>query len=368
MGSGTAFRLAWATRSVTVGIPSFRNFPVFLPLGIITCRTSAGWYPPDFSESRSRARNSSSPPSRALIWATVIPSMPAVLAPALEATRPKACTRNAGSQTRLNRSPKQRERSSPAQRCNLVCILCTAKKAVTERGHSAAPVFTGASSDITFPPLTDTLPPFPMYAAFPRSEYYGGSAPPAPSAGVAPIRARPSWQEGGRGTHADGSHVHCRPVDGLGTRLCPCGIASGYFAVIRPGLRERPCRPIPEFPARHEEQVRTATPARIHRVRAGHKSRGVTQPVPRVYLSVSLTAPGPSGSAEPARLCRGCSRPPRRPPDQASSSFTPPPRRRGNGRSLTSIRKRQRPVAHAGSYEVTRAAGQRLGRGRPTDR
>ena len=38
------------------------------------------------------------------------------------------------------------------------------------------------------PSLTDTLPPFPMCAAFPRSEYYGGSAPPAPSAGIAPIR------------------------------------------------------------------------------------------------------------------------------------------------------------------------------------
>src|SRR5215212_8258826 len=37
------------------------------------------------------------------------------------------------------------------------------------------------------PSLTDTLPPFPMYVALPRSEYYGGSAPPAPSAGVAPI-------------------------------------------------------------------------------------------------------------------------------------------------------------------------------------
>ena len=40
-----------------------------------------------------------------------------------------------------------------------------------------------------FPSLTDTLPPFPMHAALPRSEYYGGSAPPAPSAGVAPIPA-----------------------------------------------------------------------------------------------------------------------------------------------------------------------------------
>jgi len=42
--------------------------------------------------------------------------------------------------------------------------------------------------------LTDTLPPFPMYVALPRSEYYGGSAPPAPSAGVAPIPAPSHWQ------------------------------------------------------------------------------------------------------------------------------------------------------------------------------
>ena len=57
-------------------------------------------------------------------------------------------------------------------------------------------------------------------------------------------------------------------------------------------------------------------------------SRGVTAPVSRVYLPVSLTAPGPSGSTEPTRLCRGCSRPPRRSPVQASSSFIPPLRQR----------------------------------------
>jgi len=45
--------------------------------------------------------------------------------------------------------------------------------------------------------LTDTLPPFPMHTAFPRSEYYGGSAPPAPSAGVAPIPARPPGGKAG---------------------------------------------------------------------------------------------------------------------------------------------------------------------------
>jgi hypothetical protein len=51
MGSSTSLRLAWTTRSAMVGIPSFRNFPVF-PLGIITRRTSSGVNPPDFNESR----------------------------------------------------------------------------------------------------------------------------------------------------------------------------------------------------------------------------------------------------------------------------------------------------------------------------
>src|SRR6266508_2901367 len=58
----------------------------------------------------------------------------------------------------------------------------------------------------------------------------------------------------------------------------------------------------------------------------------------RVTFGVAITAPGPSGSAEPTRLCRGCSHLPRRPPDQAASSFTPPLRRQSDGWSLTSIR------------------------------
>jgi len=65
-----------------------------------------------------------------------------------------------------------------------------------------------------------------MYAAFPRPEYYDGSAPPAPSAGIAPIRRPFPWPGNGCGTHAGGSHVRCCPVDGLGTRLYPCGIAT----------------------------------------------------------------------------------------------------------------------------------------------
>ena len=126
----------------------------------------------------------------------------------------------------MNRSPNRRPGSSVAQRCNLVCILRTMTLAVKSSGQATAPVFTGASSDIASPSLTDTLPSFPMYAAFPRPEYYDGSAPPAPSAGIAPIRRPLPWPGNGYGTHAGGSHVHCCPVDGLGTRLYPCGIAT----------------------------------------------------------------------------------------------------------------------------------------------
>jgi hypothetical protein len=43
--------------------------------------------------------------------------------------------------------------------------------------------------------LRGTLPPFPMWPALPAPEYYGGSAPPAPSAGVAPVRLRPPGRE-----------------------------------------------------------------------------------------------------------------------------------------------------------------------------
>ena len=189
-----------------------------------------------------------------------------------------------------------------------------------------------------------------MYAAFPRSEYYGDSAPPAPSAGIAPIRrlsplaeAR-RWNVRGRFPRSllSGRRVR-HPALPLRHRHGYC--RRQFTMASKPRLR-RPCL---EFPAPSMRETGAhREPARIHRVRAGASSRGVTTPVPRVYLPVSLTAPGPSGSPEPTRLCRGCSHPPRRSPDQAASSFTPPLRRRTNGRSFTSIGKhQQRLVAHS---------------------
>ena len=93
----------------------------------------------------------------------------------------------------------------------------------------------------------------------------------------------------------------------------------------------RPGRPDREFSTRHEERIRTANPAHIHRIRAGARSRGVTTPVSLVDLPVSLTGPGPSGSTGPTRLCRGCSHLPRQPPVPAASSFTRPLRRPSDG-------------------------------------
>src|SRR5262249_23355881 len=51
------------------------------------------------------------------------------------------------------------------------------------------------------PSLTDTLPPFPVCRAFPGPEYYGGSVPTAPSAGVAPIPPPPPPPGNGFRTH-----------------------------------------------------------------------------------------------------------------------------------------------------------------------
>ena len=59
----------------------------------------------------------------------------------------------------------------------LIIALRTARKARASLGHPVAPVFTGASSDITVPSCFLSLPPFPMRSAFPTSEYYDGSAP-----------------------------------------------------------------------------------------------------------------------------------------------------------------------------------------------
>ena len=168
-----------------------------------------------------------------------------------------------------------------------------------------------------------------MHAAFPRPEYYGGSAPSAPSAGVAPIPAPAPPAEGGAWNERGWFPRSLLPGQRARHPALPLRHRHGYAAVLHRGLQARAGETQPGVP-RHGLAGTHRNPARIHRVRAGRASRGVTTPVPRVYLPVLLTAPAPSGSPGTTRLCRGCSRPPRRPAAQAASSFTPPLRRQGD--------------------------------------
>ena len=168
-----------------------------------------------------------------------------------------------------------------------------------------------------------------MYAAFPRPEYYGGSAPSAPSAGVAPIPAPAPPAEGGAWNEHGWFPRSLLSGQRARHPALPLRHRHGYAAVLHRGLQARAGETQPGVP-RHGLAGTHRDPARIHRVRAGRASRGVTAPVPRVYLPVLLTAPAPSGSPGTTRLCRGCSRLPRRPADQAASSFTPPLRRQGD--------------------------------------
>ncbi len=186
-------------------------------------------------------------------------SIPGVCAPLLPAPRCHATRKKSGSCTRLNRSSNLRPESPLAHRCSFVCIRCTFIWAPSIRAHMSSLVFTGEPPTITTTPLPDTLPPFAMWPAFPASDYYDGAAPDAPF------------------------DRH---------RIYP--------------------------PTRSELMERNAFPW----FEQAYISRGVTTPVPRVYLLVSPTGPGPSRNPEPSRLCHGCSHLHHQSVDQAAVSFS----------------------------------------------
>ena len=57
----------------------------------------------------------------------------------------------------------------------------------------------------------------------------------SPSADDVPCRCRPGWPTDWR--REDGSHVHHRPVDGIGAQLFPCRLVHGYPAARHRGPR-----------------------------------------------------------------------------------------------------------------------------------
>src|SRR5450631_1710282 len=194
IGSSTSFRLAWTTRSARVGIPSFRSFPLLL--GIRTRRTSTGRKEPDLNSSRIQP---SSPitPSRASTPAAVALSIP----------------RSAGALISIHAFPRNHQERRIIDEVEQITETAARVPGRPQvqfglhppyRDTSRIRIRPGHGAGIHrrvfghyFPSLTDPLPPFPMYAAFPRPEYYGGSAPSAPSAGVAPIPAPAPPAEGG---------------------------------------------------------------------------------------------------------------------------------------------------------------------------
>jgi hypothetical protein len=144
----------------------------------------------------------------------VCPSTPAVLDPRLRFTRSHATSNVAGSQSRLNTSPKRLCSSCTVQRCSLVCHPSTRSSAAL--ASSGADVFT--------PDLPNGFSCCGPAAALPHAAGFSGLGvlrrlrhAPRASADIAPDRPPPA------AGHARGaSHVHREPFDRVDSRLYPC--------------------------------------------------------------------------------------------------------------------------------------------------
>jgi hypothetical protein len=95
-----------------------------------------------------------------------------------------------------------------------------------------------------------------------RSDYYGASAP---SRAFDRRRIYPANPDGfqAAGTMRDGSRVHCKPIDQLGTQLCPGSIATATpqaFTVASPPARQA------GYGVDHPTMVMHCTPAHIHQI------------------------------------------------------------------------------------------------------
>lgn len=105
-----------------------------------------------------------------------------------------------------------------------------------------------------------------------------------------------------------------------------------YAAGLPTGLPTGPFIPASELTGpQSQAPVTRCIAAHIHQVGAAASLTELRTSVPRVHLSASLAGPGPSGGAEPFRLCLDCSRPPQRSPGQAVHSFTGQLRLDGGG-------------------------------------
>ena len=136
-----------------------------------------------------------------------------------------------------------------------------------------------------------------MWPAFPTSDYYEGSVP---SQGHQPTAGLPAAGLAGRrgGRPQDGSHVHHRPIDGVGAQLFPCSLATSTPQTF-PVASSPATQPAPESPA-HARTACTAARPISARLEPVLSLEGVQPLVPASYTFPSCL-PGPGRLAVPAR-------------------------------------------------------------------
>ena len=160
-----------------------------------------------------------------------------------------------------------------------------------------------------------------MYRALPGSDYYEGSAPsrchqpttglPTRASGIGQHRTVPTFTT----DRSAGSATSFSP-DSLATSTPQAFLVASRSARLT-GRRSRvlPARSVRALPARP--------------ISARFEPRTGLEGVPplvhcALHLSALLAEPGPSGSTDPSRRCRGCSRPHPRLRGQAAPSFKQP--------------------------------------------
>src|SRR5215218_3222658 len=321
IGSSTSLHAAWTTRSRMVAIPSRRSLPP--GLGISRSRTGNGANLRAFRSARRPARNASTPWPRSTSRATC-PSTPAVRAPLLPRTRCHATSKNAGSQTRLNRSSNRRAGSPVAHWCSLVWIPSTrASASLSESVGNGAPIFTGDLLACQSHGC-ELAVPLPHVTGSPgRRVLRGLRHARKPPADGGPARhptgrgegraasgrfprslcaGRQGWRPAFPGSLATGT-PQTFPVASLVAKVVTFGVAA--------------------HPATHRCPACTADRPRSARFEPALPLAGVP---PLVHCALHrpalLAGPGPSGSTDLSRRCQGCSHPAWRLPGRAALSFS----------------------------------------------
>ena len=230
IGSSTAFKLAWTTRSATVGDTELAELPAFLRYQHLP------------HHDRPELTRLQRIPDLPQELGTPSPSLDSGHRDPIGTRRPcPSVTGNAlpGMHQKCRviyeveqiSEPAGRILSRPAVQLGLHLPYCEIRRIWMRPSHGAGiprRIFGHYSSS-----LTDTLPPFPMRRALPGSEYYDGSAPPAPFGrrrGYPPVPARTAasaWN----GTRAVPTFTAARSTGDL-----PLRHHHGYAADLHRGL------------------------------------------------------------------------------------------------------------------------------------